>query len=354
MNRKLIRMDYSDEEEIETTDTFCFPFIHSESRQYWNALVKVMYSHRMHKHHLEMLRSWALFDEATQEKILADFQHQLKEAEVGSNHQVYLYLLKFGLYRGDPKSTTTERLDTLQQLETHSVHFNYHVRKNLLVLFHLLVGNSYSEKKQYRMAKKYYQKAIQIEPMYSDAYFNKGITYTEQGKMKKAIKFYNKAIKLNPSDARLFNNRGYVHHETRKYYNAVRDFSYAIELNPRNAKAYNNRGVAYSAMGQYYNAIEDYTSAIEINEKFANAYNNRANAHSHLNNIELALADYQKAIEIDPGNGAALMNRERLCKKHLKVQENTITHHQQRPRTLSKVLQKGSSSNHLTKSYTRF
>ena len=46
---------------------------------------------------------------------------------------------------------------------------------------------------------KFYEKAIDLNPNFADAYNNIGIVLLEMGQFDDAIKFYEKAIDLNPS-----------------------------------------------------------------------------------------------------------------------------------------------------------
>ncbi len=59
-------------------------------------------------------------------------------------------------------------------------------------------GEAYQEKKQYQMAEKNYQKAVQIDPHYAEAHSNLGFSYRKQGKFEQAVKAYKRAIDLNP------------------------------------------------------------------------------------------------------------------------------------------------------------
>src|SRR5208337_4309098 len=46
-----------------------------------------------------------------------------------------------------------------------------------------------------------FDKAILLNPNYTEAYFNRGLAYSSLGNNDKAITDYNKAIDLNPKDA---------------------------------------------------------------------------------------------------------------------------------------------------------
>ena len=47
-----------------------------------------------------------------------------------------------------------------------------------------------------------YDKAIEINPEYADAYYNRGVTYAELGNQRQAIEDLQRAAKLGSKDAR--------------------------------------------------------------------------------------------------------------------------------------------------------
>ena len=55
-----------------------------------------------------------------------------------------------------------------------------------------------------------YDKAIEINPKYAEAYFNRGSAYLEQGDPIVAIQDYDMAIALDPKFAAAYVNRGYA------------------------------------------------------------------------------------------------------------------------------------------------
>ena len=124
-----------------------------------------------------------------------------------------------------------------------------------------------------------------------------GIGYHTAGQTDKAIKYYCKAIDLNPLFAEAFCNRGVAKSHLGNKKGAIKDYDKATELNPEYAKAYNNRGSVKADLGDKEEAIKDYDKAIELNPKYAEAYNNRGNMKFDLGNYEEAIRDYNKALK---------------------------------------------------------
>ena len=99
-----------------------------------------------------------------------------------------------------------------------------------------------------------------------------------KGEIDHGIADYSKAIEINPRYANAYFNRGRACEAKGDHVCAIADFTKAIEITPLNADAYYNRGLAHRANGEIGYAIADYTKAIEINPRRAAAYNSRSNA----------------------------------------------------------------------------
>ena len=162
---------------------------------------------------------------------------------------------------------------------------------------------------QYERAIEDFDKAIELEPDYVDAYINRGIGYFKQGKYECAIEDYDKAIEISPDLPEAYNNRGISYFKQGKYECAIEDYDKAIELKPDYADAYNNRGLSYSLIKETQRALFDYDKAIEIDPNNSEVYYNRGNSYTDLKQYKRAIADYDKAIEIMPVYIEAYINR---------------------------------------------
>jgi len=174
---------------------------------------------------------------------------------------------------------------------------------------HLFKGISYTANGQYNQAISDFNRALEINPKYAEAYNERGIVYDDKGQYDQAISDYTKAIEINPKFAIAYNNRGGVYDDKGQYDQAISDYTKAIEINPKLAEVYNNRAFAYYAKRQYDQAISDFNKALEINPKFAIAYNNRGLAYYAKGQYDEAISNYTKAIMINPKYAAAYNNR---------------------------------------------
>ncbi len=138
--------------------------------------------------------------------------------------------------------------------------------------------------------------------MKSDAaiHFFKGVDSSNKGQVDETFGELTRAIELNPAFSNAYYERGLAYGRRGKYSEAIADFSKSIELNPKDAAAYNNRGLAY-AKGKtlYEQAFADFNKAIELNPQFAEAYDNRGIAYRiKFNDKVNACADWKRACEL--------------------------------------------------------
>ncbi len=65
-----------------------------------------------------------------------------------------------------------------------------------------------------------------------------------------AISDFIKAVEINPKYADAYYNRAITYDQLEQYDTAIKYFSKTIEINPKYAAAYNGRGVAYIKLGK--------------------------------------------------------------------------------------------------------
>ncbi|MBU0547381.1 MAG: tetratricopeptide repeat protein, partial [Candidatus Omnitrophica bacterium] len=176
-------------------------------------------------------------------------------------------------------------------------------------------GNAYYDKGNLEQAISDYSKAIEINPVYPKAYYNRGVFYYSKGNLVLAISDYNKVIAINPAYPNAYYNRGNAYRKKGDLEQAISDYSKAIAINPKDTEAYNNRGSVYYDKGDLEQAISDYSKAIEINPKDVEAYNCRGIVYRKKGELAQAISDYSKAIEINPIYSDAYYNRGNVYRK---------------------------------------
>lgn len=94
---------------------------------------------------------------------------------------------------------------------------------------------------------RYYSKAIRLEPYHSArSYNNRGFNYSVLGQYKSAIKDYDKAIQIDPEFSNCYNNRGNSYASLELYELAIEDYGKAIQIDPEFAAPVYNIACCYA------------------------------------------------------------------------------------------------------------
>ena len=113
-----------------------------------------------------------------------------------------------------------------------------------------------------------FDKAIELNPNFVDAYKHKTYIYEHNGQYEKIIPIYKKIIELEPTlenyDYFLRYLNTYIENGSQK---ALKICEKIFELFPASSKLYELRGSTYYNLKDYDNAIADYKKAVELNPK---------------------------------------------------------------------------------------
>lgn len=196
---------------------------------------------------------------------------------------------------------------------------------------------------------------IAVHPEDAGLYFGKAMDFTLVQDFSEAIKDYTRAIEQDPSFAMAYFNRAVVRYKqmeynmsnqsvepdgvstmsldlfvgkklsgqqnsavagalkdnkkTYDYEMIVRDYDMVIKLNPDFIYAYFNRGNLRCALRDYRAAISDYSEAIKRDSEFAEAYFNRGLTRLQMGDMERGIEDLSKAGELGVINAYSIIKR---------------------------------------------
>ena len=94
----------------------------------------------------------------------------------------------------------------------------------------LIQGNEKHKKGDYQGAVAAYTQAIELNPNYAEAYYNRGFTRAKLGDKQGALADYNEALRINPNYAKAYYNRGAIGNSLGEKAGAIQDFQKAAEL----------------------------------------------------------------------------------------------------------------------------
>lgn len=125
-------------------------------------------------------------------------------------------------------------------------------------------------KEQYEQAIQDYDKVIERDPNFDNAYNNRGNAYYYLGKYKRAIQDFDEAIECESDFAEAYGNRGAAHYYLKNYEQALADLNKSIELGLLGkdlGKVLYYRGRCYQKLGDKGKAQADFAKAKELGYK---------------------------------------------------------------------------------------
>jgi tetratricopeptide (TPR) repeat protein len=118
------------------------------------------------------------------------------------------------------------------------------------------------------MARKMYREAVEMYlqgPQDSAITWNKvGIAFHQMQNLDSARRNYEKAVKLNPKYSEAINNLGTVWYARKNFRRAITYYRRALNHAPQSASIYSNLGTAFFARKKYKEAIESYQTALKL------------------------------------------------------------------------------------------
>jgi tetratricopeptide (TPR) repeat protein len=122
-------------------------------------------------------------------------------------------------------------------------------------------------REEYVIAIEFYRKAPQDSP----AVWNKlGMAWHHLFSMEEAKRAYEHALRLRPVYPEALNNLGAVYYAQKDYKKAVRFYRRALDLSPKSATMYSNLGTAYFAEQKYADGLVAYQKAFDLDTQVFN------------------------------------------------------------------------------------
>lgn len=132
--------------------------------------------------------------------------------------------------------------------------------------FYFIFGNEYFKKGQYQLALKEYDKAINRDPNYAEAFSNRGLVYAELNQCQRAIEDYNKAISIKKDLAEVYYNRGRCYSRLQQYNQSIDDCNKAKQLRPNYAHAFSCLGITYIGQNKIEIGCNNLQKACELGD----------------------------------------------------------------------------------------
>jgi tetratricopeptide (TPR) repeat protein len=159
-------------------------------------------------------------------------------------------------------------------------------------------GNTLSIDGRYQEALAAYDKAIQLQPEYVDAWLGRGNSLQALMRYQEALAAYDKLIQLG-------NNFGWIGrsealYRLQRYQEALASLDKTIQLQPNNDDAYYRQGYILDELKRYDEALLSYNRALSIEPTLnhAHVWHNKGITLAKLKRYKQAVAAYDRAIQL--------------------------------------------------------
>ena len=133
--------------------------------------------------------------------------------------------------------------------------------------YYLLGNECITKAHDVRAALANFDKALELDPNYVDAWVRKGVTLYDDNRMQEAEDCLNHAVKLNPKEFKAVYNRGKLHLINENIEQALNDLDRATSLKPEHPAAHDYFGEALEKFGKPELAIIHYRIADELRKR---------------------------------------------------------------------------------------
>jgi len=166
-------------------------------------------------------------------------------------------------------------------------------------------GLSFLSKDDCENALPYFEKAVESDSNYAEAWAQAGFCKEKLGRHADAIEASKKAVNLRPSAESYF-NIGLANYYLKQYRDAAEGYRQSIKLDPYNAAdAYYALGLVYRDWGRPDDEIQAYKQAIRLRQDYTSAYERLGSRYLKSKKYSEAIDVFKQISVLKPGDANA-------------------------------------------------
>lgn len=120
------------------------------------------------------------------------------------------------------------------------------------------------ETENYEDKLRIYDKALTLNPLYFDAWLQKGFVLDRLGRSREALDCYNKALEIEPDHLGIKCLKGFAYNNLKDYEKAVECYDEVLKVNSEDIFSLYQKGSVLESLGRYGEAMKAYDRALEI------------------------------------------------------------------------------------------
>ncbi len=121
-----------------------------------------------------------------------------------------------------------------------------------------------NETDNYEEKLKLYDEALTLDPLYLDAWVQKGFALDRIGRSEEALACYDKALEIDPENLGLRCLKGFAFNNLKEYKKSIECYDEVLNINPDDVFSWSQKGSVLESLGRYKEAMDCYDRALEI------------------------------------------------------------------------------------------
>jgi tetratricopeptide (TPR) repeat protein len=109
-----------------------------------------------------------------------------------------------------------------------------------------------------------YDRALALDPLYLDAWIQKGFALDRMGKSKEALACYDRALEIDPENLGVKCLKGFAFNNLKEFEKSIESYDEVLKVRPEDAFSLYQKGSALESLGRYGEAMQCYDRALEI------------------------------------------------------------------------------------------
>jgi len=157
------------------------------------------------------------------------------------------------------------------------------------------------------MARKYYRRAIAMEPTRPDIYYNLG-NLLKDDEPEQAERLYRISLRIEPLMATVWHNLGITLNNQNRHLEALCPLRISLRLDPFVPDVWCNLGLAHYGSDQFEQSERCFRYTISLDHMHAASHLNLGNALMHALQAEEAIAYLEKGVQLEQSSTNSLFN----------------------------------------------